>query len=200
MTGAIHRSSADCQNWGVVRNQANNPTWALAATANGYLYAGTEDSGVLFSIDDGITWNSLGTGLTLNNVRALAVHHATGRMYAGTYGHGVFVSTVRTAVEEARHAHAMPEAFALHANSPNPFNPSTNIQYEVSRSVEVKLEIFDMMGRHVRALVQERQPAGHYAITWDGRNEHGEQVGSGIYLYQLNAGDFVQARRMALVR
>jgi flagellar hook assembly protein FlgD len=64
------------------------------------------------------------------------------------------------------------------------------------------------MGRHIRTLVNQRQPAGRYAITWDGRDEQGEALASGVYLYQLRAGDpsagsgqgFVQTRRMALVR
>jgi flagellar hook assembly protein FlgD len=64
----------------------------------------------------------------------------------------------------------------------------------------VKLEVFDLMGRRVRTPVNQSQQAGSYAITLDGRNERGEAVSSGVYLYQLRAGEFVQARRMALVR
>jgi hypothetical protein len=52
----------------------------------------------------------------------------------------------------------------------------------------------------VRTLVDQRQQAGRYAVIWDGRNEHGENIASGVYLYQLRAGDFVQVRRMGLVR
>ena len=60
--------------------------------------------------------------------------------------------------------------------------------------------IYDMLGQHVRTLVNQSQPAGRYAITWDGRNEQGEAIASGLYIYQLRAGTFTQARRMALVR
>jgi hypothetical protein len=114
--------------------------------------------------------------------------------------------SIITAVAER--TEAVPLKFVLAQNHPNPFNPSTTIKYELAQSAGVKLEIFDMMGRHVRTLVNQRQPAGRYAITWDGRNEQGEALASGVYLYQLRAGDpsagsgrgFVQTRRMALVR
>jgi len=116
-----------------------------------------------------------------------------------------------TAVDE--NTSAAPMTFALAQNHPNPFNPSTAIKYELPQQVEVKLEIFDMIGRHVRTLVNQAQPAGRYAITWDGRNELGQQIASGVYIYQLRAvpstssgtglgtgSGFVQTRRMALVR
>jgi hypothetical protein len=90
--------------------------------------------------------------------------------------------------------------FHLDQNYPNPFNPETAIKYELPKQAEVKLEIFDITGRQVRSLVQQIQQAGRYTITWDGRNEQGEALASGVYLYQLRAGSFVQTRRMALVR
>jgi len=95
---------------------------------------------------------------------------------------------------------AAPTTFALAQNYPNPFNPSTTIKYELPQQVEVKLEIYDLMGRRVRTLVNQRQQAGQYAITWDGRNEQGQAVASGTFIYQLRAGTFMQVRRMALVR
>jgi len=101
----------------------------------------------------------------------------------------------------------MPAAFALYANVPNPFNPSTTIKYDLPRQAEVKLEIFDMLGRRVRTLVNQHQTAGRHAIAWDGRNEQGQVVASGVYIYQLRAVPstssgqaFTQRRRMALVR
>jgi len=93
-----------------------------------------------------------------------------------------------------------PVEFMLGQNYPNPFNPSTTLKYDLPQQAEVRLKIFDVQGRHVRTLVNQPQPAGRYAITWDGRNERGESIASGVYLYQLRAGTFAQTRRMALVR
>jgi hypothetical protein len=106
--------------------------------------------------------------------------------------------SMATSVEE--NAGGTPATFALAQNYPNPFNPSTTIKYELAQPVEVKLEIFDIMGRHVRTLVNQTQPAGRYTMVWDGRNEQGEVVASGVFIYKLRAGSFEQARRMALVR
>jgi flagellar hook assembly protein FlgD len=104
------------------------------------------------------------------------------------------ISSVKNITDE------VPSSFELGANHPNPFNPSTTITYALPRAVEVKLVIFDLMGRRVRTLVEQTQPAGRYAVIWDGRNEHGEPVASGTFIYQLHAGSFVQNRKMALVR
>lgn len=95
---------------------------------------------------------------------------------------------------------ALPEEFQINQNYPNPFNPSTTIYYALPQASEVELMIFDVMGRRVRTLMDRRQQAGRYAVTWDGRNEHGEVIASGVYLYQLRAGTFVQTRRMTLMR
>jgi len=109
---------------------------------------------------------------------------------------------------EAPKDNPIPTEFSLLQNHPNPFNPSTTIKYDLPQQAEVKLEIFNLLGRHVRTLVSQTQQAGRYAITWDGRNEQGQALASGVYLYQLHVADpvkggtgtFVQTRRMALVR
>jgi hypothetical protein len=91
----------------------------------------------------------------------------------------------------------------LFQNYPNPFNPETAISYivPVGRNVSnVELAIYNLLGQKVRTLVQARQPAGLYEIHWDGRDDAGKAVASGIYLYRLRAGDFVQSRKMVLLR
>jgi photosystem II stability/assembly factor-like uncharacterized protein len=200
-SGGIWRSSDGGDSWTLVRSMPNNFTWTLVARPTGEIFAGTQTSGVLKSTDTGMTWTPVNTGLTNNDVRALAIHHAGGRIFAGTNGRGVFrhVETP-TSVTETQSTNGTPQAFALHPNTPNPFNPSTTIHYDLPQHVEVKLQIFDMLGRHVRTLVNQTQQAGHYAVIWDGRNEQGQPVASGTFLYQLHAGNFVQTRRMALVR
>jgi hypothetical protein len=102
----------------------------------------------------------------------------------------------------------LPATFALHQNIPNPFNPSTTIKYDVPEAVEIRLEIFDMLGRLVRTLVNQRQLAGRYAVIWDGRDEYGKIAASGVFIYRLRAGSpasssgrgFVQSRKMLLIR
>ncbi|MBI4535553.1 MAG: T9SS type A sorting domain-containing protein [Ignavibacteriae bacterium] len=95
----------------------------------------------------------------------------------------------------------VPHRFELSQNYPNPFNPSTTIQYAIPPGTEhVSLKVFDMLGREVATLVDERQQPGNYSVEWNGRNRFGSDVASGVYFYTLNGGNFSTARRMLLVR
>jgi hypothetical protein len=89
---------------------------------------------------------------------------------------------------------------ALHANVPNPFNPSTKITYDLSQPSMVKLTIYDIAGRVVCNLVNEHVGAGSHDVIWAGQNNKGEPVTSGIYFYLVEAGDFRQSKRMMLVK
>jgi len=103
-------------------------------------------------------------------------------------------------VEVLRQTIVAPKAFALGQNRPNPFNPTTVIEYVLPESAPVKLEVYNLLGQVVRTLVDEEQMAGRYSVVWDGRDDLGREVASGIYFYRLSAGKFHAVRRMALVR
>ena len=90
-------------------------------------------------------------------------------------------------------------------NFPNPFNPETWIPYHLEAAADVSLSIYNVSGRLVRTMELGYQSAGLYAnrsdaIYWDGRNDHGEQVASGVYVYRLTAGEFSASRRMVIVK
>jgi hypothetical protein len=93
-----------------------------------------------------------------------------------------------------------PAGFALHAGAPNPFMRSTLLSFELPRTEHVRLEVFDMSGRRVRTLLSESQPPGRHTVTWDGADEHGRRSAAGLYHYRLQAGRFVAARQVVLVR
>jgi len=97
-------------------------------------------------------------------------------------------------------APSIPTQFALRQNYPNPFNPSTTIRYDLKENVEVRLEIFNILGQKVRALVNERQAAGSRSVIWDARNDIGEAVTSGVYIYRISAGEFVNSHKMILLK
>lgn len=90
--------------------------------------------------------------------------------------------------------------FNLAQNVPNPFNPSTTIAYNLPSQSRVKLQIFDVRGRLVNTLVNEVRPAGRSTVVWDGHNSHGASVASGVYFYQLQAGQKIQKKRMMLIK
>jgi hypothetical protein len=94
---------------------------------------------------------------------------------------------------------ALPESFELKQNYPNPFNPTTKIVFLLPEASNVSLKIYDVSGRLVRTLVNESRPAGNYHLTWDGRDESGARVSSGIYFYRIVAGSFIKTRRMVLI-
>ena len=90
--------------------------------------------------------------------------------------------------------------FGLGANYPNPFNPETQIAYTLSETGPVELAIYNVLGQRVRTLVQEVQAAGRYQVVWNGRNDSGVSVASGIYLYRLSSAQGVQVRRLLLLK
>ena len=93
-----------------------------------------------------------------------------------------------------------PSLFDLQQNYPNPFNPETTIHFEVGQTGPVQLAVYGMSGQRVRTLVEGARAAGTYAVVWDGRDDVGRQAASGLYLVQLQAGEYRAARKMLLVR
>jgi hypothetical protein len=94
----------------------------------------------------------------------------------------------------------LPESFVLEQNYPNPFNPTTNIRFALPEAANVTLRVYNINGQLVRTLVSGSMDAAHHSIQWDGVNENGTQVASGIYIYRLQAGSFVQTRKMTLLK
>lgn len=94
----------------------------------------------------------------------------------------------------------VPYSFELFQNYPNPFNPTTNIRFNLSKSGHVRLVIYNILGRRVTTLVDEDLPAGHKLVTWDGKDDLGKEVASGVYFYRIKAGDFVQSKKMVLMK
>ncbi|MGH7597280.1 MAG: FlgD immunoglobulin-like domain containing protein, partial [bacterium] len=94
----------------------------------------------------------------------------------------------------------LPKTFTLYPNYPNPFNPETAIRFYLPEESEVKLTLFNVVGETVKTLVSGRRAAGNHAEIWDGRNDHGELVASGVYFLQMRAGDFKAVQKMVLTR
>ncbi|MEE9168087.1 MAG: FG-GAP-like repeat-containing protein [Candidatus Neomarinimicrobiota bacterium] len=94
----------------------------------------------------------------------------------------------------------LPTTFALKQNYPNPFNPVTTIAYDLPAATDVSLKVYDLLGRHVRTLVNVHQMANSYVAVWDGRDSMGAQVATGIYLYRLKTGQFSSTKKMILLR
>jgi hypothetical protein len=94
----------------------------------------------------------------------------------------------------------VPAAFRLHQNYPNPFNPNTEIRFDLPQPVRVQIKIYSILGQEVVTLVDGVCPAGSHRVIWDSENGSGVQVASGVYVYQIKAGDFVDSKKMVLIR
>lgn len=90
--------------------------------------------------------------------------------------------------------------FQLFNNYPNPFNPLTNIFYQVPKASYVTLKIFNTLGQHIKTLVDEKKMPGKYRVIWDGKNEFGDYVSSGLYFYKLDSPDFSKTRKMIFIK
>ena len=94
----------------------------------------------------------------------------------------------------------LPTAFSLSQNYPNPFNPETRIEFTLSSASFVSIDVINILGQGVRSLVSEHLSAGYKAVTWDGRDESGKPVSSGIYFYRMVAGDFAETKKCVLLK
>ena len=163
------------------------------------LFAGTL-SGVYLSTNRGTSWIDFSSGLqydsTTQHYCAVGSLHLHGTdLFAGT-DCGVWRRQLPEWITfERSPENGMPVAFRLHQNYPNPFNPSTIIKYELHKSSMVTLSVYDMLGREVSVPVNERRDAGVHEVTFDGSG-----LASGVYFYRLQAGGFVQSKRLVLLK
>ena len=94
----------------------------------------------------------------------------------------------------------IPETFTLHQNFPNPFNPVTMISDDLPKDSDVRMTIYDMLGNEITTLVNGAQQAGSRSVHWDATDSMGRAVSAGLYLYHIEAGEFVQTRKMVLLK
>lgn len=159
---------------------------------------------------------SMGTGLLHGNTRIIVYDIGLGKLHAGgiisTDGEIVSVKAVDyngsrmvanfdfpTGFEDDEEG-LLPRNIQLHQNYPNPFNPTTTIEFALPQRGAVELIIYNTLGRKVRVLTSGTYSAGKYSVRWDGTDDGGRQVTSGVYYYRLRAGDVVQSRKMVLLK
>jgi hypothetical protein len=93
-----------------------------------------------------------------------------------------------------------PKEYSLFQNYPNPFNPTTTIRYSITRPDLVRIKVYDVLGREVKTLVNEEKMSGVYQVSWNGDDSSGNKVSSGVYFYRIDAGDFIQTKKMMLIK
>lgn len=156
--------------------------------------------------DDGTNWSShssqtvsMGTNVYVGLV---VTAHNNGALNTSTFDNVSLTGTLSkpTLASLGQVEETVRDTFFVAQNFPNPFNPVTTISYSVPVATQIKLTIFNVMGQEIRTLVNAEQVSGKYQVVWNGKDEFGRQVASGIYLYRLVAGDFVDTRKMLILK
>ncbi|HEY6952974.1 MAG TPA: T9SS type A sorting domain-containing protein, partial [Bacteroidota bacterium] len=144
-------------------------------------------------------WALEGSSVMGNIVTTMVVTRASdGLVAVATHANGVFSAQAVTSVQ-TQHP-ALPLAFSLSQNFPNPFNPSTTIHYSIPDKGVVRLTVFDIAGRQVATLDEGEKPAGSYTAVWNGTSANGAQVASGVYFYRLESSGLNITRKMVLLK
>jgi hypothetical protein len=135
------------------------------------------------------------------DAKALEVRlHVYARFTGTVYFDDLTVQDIGTTSGVAGNKDGVPGTFELANNYPNPFNPSTNIRYGVPHDSHVSLVIYNVLGQKVNGLVDMQRSAGRYDVVWDGRDDAGQSVGTGVYFYRLQAGETVLVKKMLLLK
>jgi len=155
--------------------------------------------GLLMStLDGGLTWEEQSSG-TSNDLFGLALLPDGSAYICGDGGSILYSPSVTVGVEPLENAGIVTD-YVLQQNYPNPFNPETTIRFELPIADNVQLIVYDILGRRVRELVSENLASGSFQTTWDGMNDFGHPVSSGVYVYRLIGTGIAESRKMMLLR
>ena len=199
----VYRSTNHGASWSPVNNGLSDLSISALLSPDGTHLFAAGAGGVFLSADNGNNWSPVSTGLT-TGVISLALSDDGSTLLAGTTSYGVWKRPLSEMIQSSTSADdievAASGAIVLSGNLPNPFREGTTIRYALPQAMDVRLMVYDVAGRAVRTLLNGMQRAGEGAVIWDGRNESGTQVGDGVYLYRLEAGDTNLTRKMIVVR
>jgi photosystem II stability/assembly factor-like uncharacterized protein len=197
-TGSVHvlKTTNYGANWtsitGVLPNIAANSV-VLRNTAPRMLFVGT-DMGVYQSTDEGASWVSFSSGMPTMQIYDMKYKESTGILLAVTHGRGCWTFNVNATIGVENNSGIVKD-FNLSQNYPNPFNPSTLISFDLPKESKVRLSVFDILGKEIAVLSEGNRNPGHHSVVWDAA-----KFSSGIYFYKIDAGSFVETKRMVLVK
>ena len=190
--GNFYYSSNSGANWVLRENGiANRDIWGLAVSGSN-IFAGTNDSGVFLSTNKGISWAKVNQGLGELIVYDVMIYD--NYLFAGTYS-SVWRRPLSELIGISNISTEIPSANSLKQNYPNPFNPSTNVKFSIVKSGDVKIFVYDIQGREVQTLVNDRLNAGTYEVSFDGSS-----LNSGVYFYKMVSEGFMETKRMILIK
>ena len=186
LTGTMENSGPSLRASSIVSNQGT--TLYILGTSVG-VYS------TLILNGNSTVWEQEGEAVMGNVVVGnIASRDSDGRVVIGTHGRGIFIGDMNV-VSVASESNIIPERFKLNGNYPNPFNPSTTIEYVLSTKSNITITVYNLRGQEVTRLLSQAQEAGTHKVIWNASG-----MASGVYFYRLQAGDFVQTRKMVLLK
>ncbi len=191
--GGVFFSSNNGTLWTPINNGLTYRFIGALAISGNNIFAGTDTGGVYFSSNNGQSWAAKNDGLVAGDYFKsflIVNNYIFASMDNSVYRR---ILSEITGIQSSNNN--IPDKFSLSQNYPNPFNPSTIINYQIPKSSEVKLIIYDAIGKEIKTLVNGRQNAGTYKVEFDGSN-----LPSGVYFYKLLAGEYSVTKKMALIK
>ena len=192
--GTILRTTDGGDNW--VSQTSGTTEWLLGVsfTDANYGTAVGWSGTILRTTDGGDNWVSQISGTT-GLLYGVSFNDANNGTAVGEYGKILRTTNGGVLFVEENNTNEIPDGYKLSQNYPNPFNPSTKIKYSIPHLTQVKIKVFDILGNEIETLVNSEKPAGTYELNWNAAN-----LPSGIYFYQLRAGDFINTKKMILLK
>lgn len=189
----VYRSTNNGLSWSGVNAGLPRANISALAVQGSKVFAGTDSNGIFLSTDNGEHWSQFNEGLPNLSVSSLARNESY--VYVGVVG-GVWRLPLSEAVlSVSSQDNKSPATFSLGQNFPNPFNPSTSIRYQLPAAAPVTLKVYDILGREVQTLVNERQNAGVHSVIFDAGD-----LSSGVYFYTLQAERFKETKKFLLLK
>ncbi len=203
----IFRSVNKGQTWQNISNNLPDApinAFAIDPLRSNVLFVGS-DVGAYVSFNTGTSWQYLGSGLPMVSVYDFKIHPTAYYLAAGTHGRSMYKIDLTQVVGINSNEKIIADKFSLEQNYPNPFNPVTTINYTIAKSGNVSLKIFDVTGKEIRTLINQsgsdKQNKGTYSAVWNGMDNSGNSVSSGVYFYKLEvSGEFVSTKKMVLLK
>lgn len=193
--GGLYYSNDNGNNW----NKTSLPNNVVTSiiTLNGDMFVGTFTRGVYHSTDNGSNWQQVNGGFFYPSIVSLIVN-SEGYLLAGAMGGEVYKSLNSITFVEGLNP-SIPSDYNLYQNYPNPFNPSTTITYQLPKSGNVTLKIFDILGNEVKTLVNEQKEMGRYTVQFSAEGG-ASSLASGMYVYRLRVNDYISTKKMLLLK
>lgn len=190
--GGIYKSVDNCQSWTSIGLTDKKVTSLSVAGYN--LFAGTRLGGVYLSTNAGVTWIQKNQGMTSYNINAFLIF-GDYVLAAETVNLGVWRRFLLDIIGINKISTEIPNKFSLNQNTPNPFNPSTKIEFQVPNDGFITLKVFNIDGKEIETLVNEKVSAGTYETTWNA-----SKFSSGVYFYRIETLNFVETKKMILLK